>query len=125
MGKLNQNIVMFKGDDLPIDFLHVGPFWNTQGQVVEIGATDDAEWRLYDEGNTGTVHVTKTKTAGAITFHESGYYGSFNDVIRVQLDATDTSSMTAGIYEHQLRIKYGGTDEVVVASGTVTLKESA
>ncbi len=125
MGKLNQNIVIHKGDDLPIDFLHVGPFWNSQGQVVEIHASDDAEWRLHAEGDTDTVHVTKTKTAGAITFHESGFYESYDDLIRVQLEAADTSSMTAGTYEHQLLVKYGGTDEVVVASGTVTLRERA
>ncbi len=116
---------MFKGDDLPLDFLHVGPFWNTQGQVTEIHASDDAEWRLHAMGDHTTVHVTKTKTAGAITFHESGFYESYDDLIRVQLEAADTSSMTAGIYEHQLLIKYGGTDEVVVASGTVTLRERA
>ncbi len=125
MGKLNQNIVMHKGDDLPIDFLHVGSFWQSQGQVVEIEASDDAEWRLHAEGDHTTVHVTKTKTAGDITFHESPLNSGFDDLVRVQLEAADTSSMTAGTYEHQLLIMYSGTDEIVVASGTVTLRDRA
>ena len=125
MGKLNQNFIMFKGDDLPIDFLHVGPFFTTQGQVIGLQPTDDAEWRLYEVDDPTTVYITKTKIGGHITFYQSGYNGSIDDVIRVQLTGTDTTSMTEGEYEHQLLIKYGGTDNIVVASGTVTLKERA
>ena len=37
MGKTNQNFTMFKGDAFVQDFLHVGPFWQTQRIVDGFG----------------------------------------------------------------------------------------
>jgi len=125
MGKLNQNFVMFKGDDLPLEFLHVGPFWASQSQVIELEAGDTAEWRLHAKDTPGTVHISKTSGANEIEYYSSGYYGGGNDTIRVLLEAADTSGLPAGEYGHQLIINYGGTDSVVVASGEVKLKERA
>ncbi len=125
MAKANQNFIMFKGDDgLPIDFLHVGPFYQQTGQLLEIDASDEAEWRLFDEGDESNPHVLKTDADG-ITYHQSPG-GSFDDLFRVTLDEVDTSSLTADKYRHQLRVFYDGSGEgVVIAAGEVTLKEKA
>ncbi len=122
MGKLNQNFVMFKGDVLDIDFLHVGPFWTSHKQVISINPTDTAEWRLHAVDDPSTVYVKRTSANGDIIFTDSGYYGVSDDLIKVKLIASNTATRDVGSYEHQLLITYGGESPVVVASGTVTLK---
>ena len=125
MGKLNQNIILFKGDALPIEFLHVGPFWQTQRQVISLIPTDEIEWRMFEKDNpNGTTYIKKTRALGGIEVYTSGYWES-NDTIKVQLEPVDTSSLTEGLYSHQLEIKYSGTAPIIVASGEVDVIERA
>jgi len=135
MPKLQQNIVMFKGDDLPIEFLHVGPTWQTNREVLALQPDDDAEWRMCDEAPSEanaynpTVVLSKTKTAGGITFYASGMYIAGNDIIKVQLDSADTDESATGIppaeYYHELIIKYAGIETTVVSSGFIDLRSPA
>ena len=122
MGKTNQNFTMFKGDAFVQDFLHVGPFWQTQREVLSVEASDTIEFRLHAESDTANVHIKKTRAAGDITVVTSGYHET-NDTIRVSLDTADTNTMSVGTYGYQLEVSYGGTDPVIVASGTITLME--
>ena len=125
MGKLNQNIIIFKGDALPIEFLHVGPFWQTQRQVISVDPSDKITWRMYTHNNpSGTTHITKTRDAGGIEVYTSGFWVS-DDTIKVILEPANTNSLTLGLYSHQLEIIYGNEDPIVVASGEVDLKERA
>ncbi len=125
MAKANQNFIMFKGDDgLPIDFLHVGPFYQQTGQLLEIDASDTAEWRMFDEGDEPNPHVLKTHVSG-ITYHQSPN-GTFDDMFRVTLDEADTSGLAVDKYQHQLRVFYGGTGVgKVIGAGEVNLQERA
>ena len=124
MGKKNQNFVMFKGDDLVQEFLHVGPFWLTQRQVISLEASDEINFRFHADGNPGTVHFTKTRAGGGIEVVTSGYHET-NDTMRVKFDAGDTSGLPSGEYGYQLEVVYGGSDEVVVASGVIQISERA
>ena len=123
MEKLTQNFIMFKQDALAVEFLHVGPFWQSQKQVLSILPDDGIEFRVHALNNVNTVHVYKERDSG-ITVYTSGYYES-NDTIRVQFDPADTSTLTAGEYEFQLKVIYGGTQGVVVAAGSIDLQERA
>ncbi len=125
MAKANQNFIMFKGDDgLPIDFLHVGPFYQQTGQLLEIDASDTAEWRMFDEGDESNPHIVKETDSG-ITVHQSPE-GEFDDVFRVTLDEGDTNTLTVKKYRHQLRVFYGGTGAgKVIGAGEVNLQERA
>ncbi len=133
MPKLQQNLVMFKGDDLPIEWLHVGPAWQTNREVISIEAADEIEWRMCEEAPSAenlydpTVVMTKTRAGGDITVVTSGLYET-NDTIRVQLDSDDTdeaSGVDPGEYYHEIIINYGGTDTVVVGTGFIDLRSPA
>ena len=115
---------MFKGDALEQTWLHVGPFYQTQGQVVSVDTGDAINFRFHAEGNPGTVHFTKTRAGGGITVGTSGFYVA-DDLITVKFDAADTNARAVGDYEYQLEVVYGGTDPVVVAAGTIELRERA
>ena len=123
MGKTNQNFTMFAGEVFVQDFLHVGPFWQTQREVISVGATDGIEFRLFSldgNGDPDTVLVKKERDSG-ITLRTSGYHVA-DDTMVVTLSDTDTNQ-TVGTYGFQLHVIYGGTDTRMVSSGTIEAKE--
>lgn len=124
MGKKNQNFVMFKGDALKQEFLHVGPFWTQQMEVISVKATDAITFKFHEFENESNVHFTKTRAAGEITVETSGFYED-DDTIVVAMDTADTSGLPADEYGYQLEVSYGGLVPVVVASGIVDLVERA
>jgi len=123
MGKTNQNFTMFAGEVFVQDFLHAGPFWQTQREVISVEATDGIEFRLFSldgNGDPDTVLVKKERDSG-ITLRTSGYHVG-NDTMVVTLSDTDTNQ-TVGTYGFQLHVIYGGTDKRMVSSGTIEVKE--
>jgi len=125
MGKTNQNFTMFKGEPYVQDFLHVGPFWQSQRQAISVQETDEIEFVFYEFENPTNVLFTKTRNVGDISVLTSGYYED-DDIIRVQMESSDTVGLSIGEYSFQLKIYYNGaSDANVVASGIVKLKDTA
>jgi len=125
MGKTNQNFTMFKGEPYVQDFLHVGPFWQSQRQAISVQETDEIEFVFYEFENPTNVLFTKARNVGDISVLTSGYYED-DDIIRVQMESSDTVGLSIGEYSFQLKIYYNGaSDANVVASGIVKLKDTA
>lgn len=104
----NQNFTTYQGDNVIPIFTVYGSDLST---IVDLSTVTQIEWfcmRLVTP--TATALLTKTKTAGQITFVTDGTDGKF----QVSITATDTTALD-GLYVHYARI----TD----ANGNVTTIE--
>ena len=105
MGKLAQNFTTWKGNYRQIEFF-------IEDVSTLVGST--AEWAFSVDVDSAAL-VTKTSTAGSITFSDN--------IATVTLDPADTVSLDAGEYYHELRLSDTSSHPSTPAFGVMTLKE--
>jgi len=106
MGKLNQNFTIWKGNYMELSF-YIEDVSTVEGCA--------AEWACAAAADAATNNIEKSTTNSSITL--SG------KTVTVILNPSDTASMTAGDYYHELRLVDTGNHPSTPAIGTMTLKE--
>lgn len=106
MGKLNQNFTTWKGNYKQVSF-YIEDVTTVEGMV--------SEWACAATVDALTNAIEKSTVNGSITL--SG------KVVTVTLNPTDTASMDAGDYYHELRLVDINSHPSTPAIGVMTLKE--
>lgn len=105
MPSTEQHIEMRLGEDRTLD-ISLDGIDATTATEIEYGA-----W-----AGSSVLFTTKALTSG-VTATDA-------DTVTVTLDAADTASGEAGIYQHELRITNASSKQSVVMTGTLTLVHS-
>lgn len=109
MGKINQNFTTWKGNYREINFT-IEDISTAEGCTAKWACAENAESLLKE------IEKSSVSTPAGITI--SG------KIVTVILDPSDTSSMTAGTYYHELRLVDTESNPSTPAIGTMTLLET-
>jgi hydroxyethylthiazole kinase-like sugar kinase family protein len=107
MGKLNQNFTTWKGNYREVNFL-----------IEDVATVEgcEAEWACSETVNS-VKEITKSSESNPAGITFSG------KTVKVILNPSDTASMDAGDYYHELRLIDTSLNPSTPAIGTMTLKE--
>lgn len=108
MAALNQDFVTYSGDTVSPIFTVL----NSSNVAIDISTVSEITWKLRPEDVDAAALVTKTKTAGQITFVTDGTDGKF----QVAITAADTATLS-GYYLHEAQITDGSGNVTTVTVG--------
>lgn len=109
--KTEQDATLYVGKDYTLKF--------TETDTEDLSNFNEITYAFADSNSAASNHFTKTKSGGGITTS-----GSSNEVAEVTINGSDTSSLSAGRYYHELETEDGSGNEQVAARGEVILLPS-